>query len=264
MPLWKQARRTYHRERRREPQDGFARAHETGAEAVRSESMSTSSSRPDRSRLFALGALLAHAILLPALAGCATSGGAPQGELLAEAPRPAVAESAPAAAESAPAVAASKAAAPAAADELAFSLPAASGKQISRADLTRNGPAVIFFYRGSWCPSCRRQLRQISSVQATLAQRGVGVAAISADAPDEEKRMTERLGLQFPVLSDAALGVSRAYGAASGTDEFPTPALVVLRKDGTVQWKQVGEFSTDEAFAKLVVDRATEAGSPPR
>jgi peroxiredoxin len=223
--------------------------------------MSTSSRRVARSLSLALGAFLGNALLLSALAGCATGGAAAQGELHAEAPRPAAesrpAESRPVATEGAPA-------SPAAADGLAFTLPAASGQQVSRADLTRSGPAVIYFYRGSWCPTCRRQLKQINGVREALSQRGVGLAAISVDELDEEKRMVARLGLGFPVLSDGALEVARAYGAAEGSDEFAKPALVVLRRDGSVHWKQIGELASDESLAKLVLERAAEAGGQAR
>jgi peroxiredoxin len=223
--------------------------------------VSTSPGRLDRSRRLALGALLANALLFSTLPGCAASGGAPPPAGYAEAPSPGSAESKT---EHEPAAPEGKPAPSAPADGLAFTLPSGSGPQVSRADLTRSGPAVIFFYRGSWCPSCRQQLRQINSVQAALSQRGVGLAAISADEPEEAKRTAARLGLRFPVLSDEDLTVSRAYKAASADDEFAQPALVVLRKNGTVHWKQIGELSVDESFAKLVVERAAEAGANER
>lgn len=202
------------------------------------------------------GLALASAGLLTALAGCAASGGAPASTPPAEAPLVASTKGEPAAAAGVPAK-------PAGAEASTFTLPNAAGQQVSLADLTRRGPAVVFFYRGAWCPSCREQLRQLNSVAEALTMRGVGVAAISVDVPEVATKMTKRIGLQFPLLRDEELDVARAYGAAGEDDEFPQPALVVIRKDGRVQWKQVGELGTDRSFADQVVQRATEAGAGP-
>src|ERR1700733_6604693 len=46
-------------------------------------------------------------------------------------------------------------------------LPDVRGDLVSLTDLLRDGPVVVTFYRGGWCPYCNIQLR---AYQATLQQ----------------------------------------------------------------------------------------------
>jgi peroxiredoxin len=230
------------------------------------EGMNTSSALPRWLRRAPVVLLLTSAGLLPGLAGCAMEGSVPDPALRPKPRHISFTEAGPNVDLGEPQKAGPHAVpAPSApgvqGDAPTFTLPTASGQQVSLADLTRRGPAVVFFYRGYWCSSCRAQLRQINGVYEALAKRGVEVAAISVDEPEAAARLTTRIGLRFPVLRDERLNAARAYGAAAEGDDFPDPALVVIRKDGKVHWKQVGELGTGPSFAELVVQRATEAGA---
>ena len=41
-----------------------------------------------------------------------------------------------------------------------FTLPDASGEDVSLSELVADGPAVLVFYRGGWCPFCNLALHQ--------------------------------------------------------------------------------------------------------
>src|ERR1700733_15046086 len=40
-----------------------------------------------------------------------------------------------------------------------FTLPDATGTPVTLSDRLRDGPVVLIFYRGGWCPYCNLQLR---------------------------------------------------------------------------------------------------------
>jgi len=44
-----------------------------------------------------------------------------------------------------------------------FTLPNATGQDVSLSQLVTNGPAVLVFYRGGWCPYCNLALHQYQS-----------------------------------------------------------------------------------------------------
>ena len=48
-------------------------------------------------------------------------------------------------------------------DEIApvFALPDATGTSVSSATLLRQGPLILTFYRGLWCPYCQRDLHAL-------------------------------------------------------------------------------------------------------
>lgn len=63
---------------------------------------------------------------------------------------------------------------------------------------------VVLVNRGAWCPFCVAQLKAFQSGLAKLAQEGIGVISLSADARQEAVAVVAEHGLEFPV----AYGVS--------------------------------------------------------
>lgn len=144
-----------------------------------------------------------------------------------------------------------------------FTLPDATGKRVSLSDLVANGPAVIVFYRGGWCPYCNLALHQYQSeLVPRLADYRATLAAISPQRPDESLSTAEKHDLQFAVLSDAgadvarqlgiafqpaedvleaqrALGLDIRDGNADGSPELPMPTVLVIDTDRTVQFADV-------------------------
>ena len=86
---------------------------------------------------------------------------------------------------------------------LNFSLPNQLGKEVSLSDLTSNGPAVITFYRGGWCPYCNLELSAYQKALPEIQAAGASLIAITPELPDESLSTAEKNALDFQVLSDA-------------------------------------------------------------
>lgn len=93
-----------------------------------------------------------------------------------------------------------------------FSLPDARGAQVSLTGLLANGPVVVTFYRGGWCPYCNIQLRAYQAIAPELTAFGATLCAISPQTPDGSLTTAETNALTFPVLSDAGNHAARAFG----------------------------------------------------
>lgn len=74
---------------------------------------------------------------------------------------------------------------------------------------------------------------------------GARVIAVSPNSPEENRGVKDRLGLDFPILSDAdlklakALGVVHEKGGLQGED-IPRPAVFIVDK-GTIRWRAITE-----------------------
>ncbi|MGW1870870.1 peroxiredoxin-like family protein [Streptomyces mauvecolor] len=151
-----------------------------------------------------------------------------------------------------------------------FSLPSATGRTITLADLLTKGPAVLTFYRGAWCPYCNIALRTLQQHHNEITARGAQLVAVSPQVPDESLSLTEKHALAFPVLSDLGSDTAKRYGLAFDlTDELavvydkfgfdlqrvngdhprtlPLPATYVIDHDGTVRWAFVDTDYTTRA-----------------
>ncbi len=138
-----------------------------------------------------------------------------------------------------------------------FELPNATGHIFKLSDLLKNGPVVIAFYRGTWCPFCNLVLSMYQKILPQIKERGASLVAISAQTPDHSLTMKEKNELDFEVLSDAHNQVARQYTSifqnnadaiavmkqlgldfhsfySDDSGELPVPALYIIDKQGIV------------------------------
>ncbi|MEU6205980.1 peroxiredoxin family protein [Micromonospora musae] len=80
---------------------------------------------------------------------------------------------------------------------LTLSLP--GGESLRVPDALAGGFGVVLFYRGSWCPYCKAQLRAFQRSLGKLAELGVKVVAVSVDDEATTKQTIAEHGLEFPV-----------------------------------------------------------------
>jgi peroxiredoxin len=104
-----------------------------------------------------------------------------------------------------------------------FTLPDATGKSVRLSQLLKQGPVVINFYRGEWCPYCNLELRAFQNLLPEFKQAGATLVAISPELPDHSLSVTEKHNLEFSVLSDVGNRVSRQYGLVFTLDETLQP-----------------------------------------
>lgn len=138
-----------------------------------------------------------------------------------------------------------------------FELPDVKGDRVELRSLLQNGPVVLSFYRGGWCPYCNLELRALQGILPQLTAAGTTLVAVSPETPDNSLTTTEKNELSYPVLSDVGNKVAREFGlvftlpetlrplyaewgidipAHNGDDRFelPVPATYVIAPDGRV------------------------------
>jgi len=105
-----------------------------------------------------------------------------------------------------------------------FRLTDARGGEVALDDLLVDGPVVLVFYRGAWCPYCNLQLAAFQSALPDIHAAGAQLVAVSPQTPDQSLTVAERHALEFPVLSDLGNAVARAYGLVFTQSEAATAA----------------------------------------
>lgn len=61
------------------------------------------------------------------------------------------------------------------------------GSEIQTKTGLKNEWNVVLFYRGSWCPFCKAQLKSFQNGLEKLSAEGIGVLAISVDPLEKAK-----------------------------------------------------------------------------
>ena len=159
-----------------------------------------------------------------------------------------------------------------------FTLPNAKGDPVSSESLRKDGPLVLNFYRGSWCPYCNLELKALQDVHAEIQALGASLVAISPQLPDESLSDSEKSRLEFEVLSDINSVVSDQYGLTFSVAEelrpiyknwgadvatvnddpdwkLPLPATYVIGQDGRI----VHAFTDEDYTARMEPDEVLES-----
>lgn len=131
---------------------------------------------------------------------------------------------------------------------LTVSLP--DGETLQLPDALAGSFGVVLFYRGSWCPYCKAQLRAFQRSLEKLTSLGVKVVAVSVDDEATTKELIKKHGLQFPVGHSAD---AEAFAAATGAFVNDDPKY--LQSTGFVldpQGKIVVSVYSSGAIGRLV------------
>ncbi|MEM9766816.1 MAG: peroxiredoxin-like family protein, partial [Cyanobacteria bacterium P01_D01_bin.71] len=104
-----------------------------------------------------------------------------------------------------------------------FTLSNAIGNAVAVADLLKDGPLVIAFYRGGWCPYCNLELRALQQALPAIEAEGARLVAIAPETPDNSLTTQEKNELSFEVLSDIGNQVARQFGLVFTLPEYLRP-----------------------------------------
>src|SRR5262249_27668535 len=139
-----------------------------------------------------------------------------------------------------------------------------------------NGPVVVTFYRGAWCPYCNLAVRAYQQALAETNALGASLVAISPQTPDNSLTFEETEKLGFEVLSDHGNAVAREFRIvyrlgdemfelmsqfdvdllkANGDDsrELPLPGTFVIGRDGVIRFAEAYADHTQRADPARVI-----------
>ncbi len=132
-----------------------------------------------------------------------------------------------------------------------------NGASVRLVDHLAQGPVVLLFSRGGWCPFCTIWLRAWQDALPRLHDAGGSLLAIFPQQIEACGRTAERDLLAYPVLSDCSGKVADSYGVivdlpedarplflrlghdlprinGSGTWRLPLPSTFVIAPDGCI------------------------------
>lgn len=173
-----------------------------------------------------------------------------------------------------------------------FSLPNPWGEVISLSEVLKEGPVVLNFYKGNWCPYCNVELRALQLALPRFRKLGANLVAISLEKPDETLKTLNQHDLSFIVLSDVDGRVAKQFkiiyeapkfsgmmrdlfqtdiAAHNGSDIARSiiPATYVIDTDFTVRFAFLDEDFTRRADIEEIIaalgdirdDRTTPAAA---
>jgi peroxiredoxin len=141
----------------------------------------------------------------------------------------------------------------------AFSLPDQRGETHRLAGYLEQGPVILSFYRGGWCPYCNMELNALQKLLPEIEQAGAKLVAVSPETPDNSLTTREKNALAFDILFDKGNELARSFGLVfelplalrpiyqnlgldipghngDETFELPMPATYIIGSDGAIRY----------------------------
>jgi len=139
-----------------------------------------------------------------------------------------------------------------------FALHAATGEMVDLKEVLRHGPAVVSFFRGTWCEYCQAFVRELADVHDQIRAAGAEVLAISPQREglegtrrlpfpwlrDDDNRVARKVGVAIELPRDLSwayreLGIDLPKLNQSDRFELPVPATFVVGKDRRIRFAHV-------------------------
>jgi peroxiredoxin len=148
------------------------------------------------------------------------------------------------------------------------------GKNVS--EFLKEGPLVVTFYRGGWCPYCIKQLKDINNSLQEIKGSGANLIALSPEKTSEVEKTKRKNALNFTLISDEgntiarqlnltfkvepsvvkeykALGIDLAASQGNDSYELPMPATFVIGKDRKIAYVFADADYTKRASTEEII-----------
>lgn len=134
-----------------------------------------------------------------------------------------------------------------------FTLNDPQGYPVSSAELLSEGPLVLSFYRGVWCPYCNMELQALEAALRDFQALGANLLAISPQTAPNSRKSVRQNNLSFPILSDSHNNVAAAFGLRFALPDYLVELYQTLKND-------LPQFNGDESWtlpmpARYVIDQ---------
>jgi len=167
-----------------------------------------------------------------------------------------------------------------------FSTTDHEGQKIDFAAMLEQGPLVVIFYRGQWCPVCNRYLQSFQDSLEVIKQTGAGVIAVAPETAPNVRKTIFKTELTIPVIADTSRAIMDAYevsfdvtedyeekikrglsadiAKSNGAEQafLPVPATYIISREGRIAWRQFDLNYKNRASVKQIAEqvRQLEAG----
>ncbi|MGE0560354.1 MAG: peroxiredoxin-like family protein [Flavobacteriales bacterium] len=141
-----------------------------------------------------------------------------------------------------------------------------------------NGPVVLIFIRGQWCPVCNRHMNTIQDSLKYIQEKGAQVVVVSPEKPEFIEKTIEKSKIEFTVLYDegqrisdyfdvtfnpdgktkmiynTVLGAKLKESHTDDSERLPIPATFIIGQDKKIVWRQFDVDYKNRSTVKDIIE----------
>ena len=151
-------------------------------------------------------------------------------------------------------------------------------KQINSTEILKNNKILLLFYRGNWCPYCRKHLKTLQENLVELTNKGYYVIVVSPEKPEKTEETTKKVKATFSIIHDVDNTIMKSYKVAfevnketvqsyygftknkveeynqQDTNTLPVPATYIIGKDEKIAFVHYDPDYTNRKDLKEILN----------
>ena len=120
----------------------------------------------------------------------------------------------------------------------------------------RGSPSVLLFVRGTWCPFCSKQVKNLTKFYKDINESGAHLILITPKPLDTTRRVADFFDVKFEFWLDESLAIGKQLGLVkeSGVpDDYNNeygqdtlwPTSLIVDGDGVIRHTELSRFIAD-------------------
>ncbi len=98
-----------------------------------------------------------------------------------------------------------------------------NGKAINSKEILENEKILLVFYRGNWCPHCKKHLGELEKNLNALKEKGVFVLVVTPESEEKTRETQEKFKTSFSIVHDSGNQIMKDYKVAFEVNEVNVP-----------------------------------------
>jgi peroxiredoxin len=98
-----------------------------------------------------------------------------------------------------------------------------NGKKINSHEILKYNKILMVFYRGNWCPHCKKHLGSLQEHLNEFIEKGVYVMVVTPESVDRTKETSEMWHINFSIIHDVDNKIMIDYKVAFEVNEENVP-----------------------------------------
>lgn len=98
-----------------------------------------------------------------------------------------------------------------------------NGNSINSKDILKNQDILLIFYRGNWCPHCKKHLSSLQDHLQEFEAKGVFVMVVSPEKAEKTKETGNQYNNEFSIIHDTNNKIMTDYKVAFEVNKETVP-----------------------------------------
>lgn len=122
-----------------------------------------------------------------------------------------------------------------------WTLTLSSMRKVHISDLTKNGPLLITFIRGTWCPFCRLHMQRLRDWVDKLEGKNSTIIVVSSESPQQIQDWLKKNPISYLFASDEKYELADHFGVRIQPNNFFQAATFLIDTNQTIRLAYSGK-----------------------